>query len=172
VIEDLICCHKYQDRGDVEARFFTVVLNFYDGPTSGVMRCRSCSAAYRFTMIDWDDNQDVRIHAFAPLPSNSFQQVVDLLSKYEAPKWPMWFTLRQYTSNRLYDLVEKQLDEILETAGAATMVLALSQWGERILAARRLAESDLKNIQDLSSLEDPKAAYDWFSFIGMVRRVS
>jgi hypothetical protein len=123
-------------------------------------------------MVDWDDYQDVRIHSIAPLSSKAFQQVVDLLSKYEPPKWPTWFPLRQYASNQVYDLVEKRISEILGTAGAATMVVALSQWGDRILAARSLAESDLKNIQDWFSLEDPKAARDWFSFIGLVRRVN
>jgi hypothetical protein len=123
-------------------------------------------------MIDWDDNQDVRIHAFAPLPSKSFQQAVDMLSKYEPAKWPMWFPLRQYSSDQLYDQVQKQLDEILGTAGTWTMVAALSQWGERILASRSLAEGDLKNIRDLSSLEDPIATYDWFTFVGLVRSVS
>jgi hypothetical protein len=120
-------------------------------------------------MIDWDDNQEVRIHAFSPLSSKSFQQVVDLLSKHEPAKWPMWFPLQQYSSNQLYDVVQKELDEILGTAEAATMVVALSQWGERILAARTLAESDLKNIRDLSSLEDPNATHDWFAFIGLER---
>jgi hypothetical protein len=69
-------------------------------------------------------------------------------------------------------LVEKRISEILGTAAAATMVVALSQWEEKILAARSLAKVDLKDIQDWFSLEDPKAARDWFSFIGLIRRVN
>jgi hypothetical protein len=82
VIEASLCCQKEKETADLESLFLTVALNYYDGPTSGVMQCRSCSAAYRFMMIDWDDYQDVRIHGFAPLSSKSFQQVVDLLSEY------------------------------------------------------------------------------------------
>lgn len=155
----------------MESLFSIVVLNYYDGPTSGVIQCDSCLATYKFTMIDWDDYQNVRVHAFAPLPSESFRRIVDLLSKYEPPKWPIWYPLRPYASDQLYDSVEKQIHESLELAEPATLAVALSQWGEKVLAVRNLSESDMNDVKDWFSLEDPKAARDWFDFMGLVRKI-
>jgi len=172
VIEAKICCENDNGRTDVESLFLTVVLNYYDGPTGGIMQCRSCSAVYKFVMVDWDEHQSVRIHALAPLPSKSFEQIVDLLSKYESPKWPMWFPVLQDSSSEVLDSLERQLQKVLGLAEPATLVVGLSQWGDRILATRSLTASDLRNVQDWFSLEDPKSGRDWFSFLGLVRSVS
>jgi hypothetical protein len=149
-----------------------VALDFYDGPTSGVMQCQVCSAEYRFTMLDWDDQQGDRVYALEPLPPKSFRQVVDILSAYEPPKLPLWFPLRQYPSKQVYELVEKQLAEIMDKAGAANTVVAISQWGEKILAAKTLSSGDIKYVQSWFSLEEPKASRDWFSFLGLVKEAT
>jgi hypothetical protein len=155
VTEHLVCCQNLGGAGNAESPFKMITLAYYDGPTAGIAQCQCCPAEYRFMMVDWDDDQDVRIHAFAPLPAGSFMRVENILAKYEPTEWP----------------TDKEIDEILGTAEAATMVVALSQWGEKILAARSLAEGDLKDIQDWFSLENPQAARDWFSFLGLVRKI-
>ena len=166
-----ICCRRLPEFHNVESPFFIVALRYYDGPTSGIVQCQTCSAEFNFMMLDWDDYQDIRIHALAPLPSGAFKQVVDILSEHEVPRWPMWFPLWQYPSRRVQDRLEEQINEILARAGTATMAAAFSQWGDRILAVQSLAEVDLKDVQDWFSLEEPTAARDWFAFLGLDKRV-
>jgi hypothetical protein len=164
-----ICCQNENESFDVKSLFVTVVLNYYDGPTGGIMQCRSCSAVYRFIMVDWDEQRSVRIHALAPLPSNSFAEVVDLLSKYEPPKWPMWSPVLQDLSGEIFDSLQSQLQKILQLAKPATLVMGLSQWGDRILATRRLTREESSSVQDWFSLGHPNADPDWFSFLALAR---
>jgi len=154
--EYLVCCQNLRGIGYIESPFKVITSAYYDGPTSGIAQCQSCSAEYSFVMVDWDDNQDVRIHAFAPLPSGSFMRVENILARYEPTEWPN----------------DKEIEEILEMAGEVTMVVALSQYGNRVFGARTLAERDLRNIRDWFSPGDPEAGYDWFTFMELDRRIS
>lgn len=149
-----ICCQNLKDVRNVDSPFKIETIGYYDGPTSGIAQCKACSAEYRFMMVDWDGLQDVRIYAFAPLPIGSLKQVEDIFAKYGPTEWP----------------TDKELTEIVGRAGEAIMVVALSQWGDRVLAMRNLAESDLKDVQDWFSFGYPEAARDWFSFLGLDRK--
>jgi hypothetical protein len=79
-------------------------------------------------MVDWDDYQDVRIHAVAPLPNHSFERAVEVLSRYESPKWPMWFPLCAYASEDARIYVDSQINELLANSGVPVVLLAASQW--------------------------------------------
>ena len=70
--EVVVCCHNLGGIGNAESPFKIITLTYYDGPTPGIAQCQSCSAEYSFMMADWDDYQEVRIHAFAPLPTGSY----------------------------------------------------------------------------------------------------
>lgn len=62
------CCKQLSD-GTLESLPFERVLatSYHDGPTDGFTECAYCHQAYSFQKIDWDDLQDLRIFAFAPL---------------------------------------------------------------------------------------------------------
>ena len=167
-----IRCQHIEKGAEVRSTYSIVALDYYDGPTSGVMLCHICSAEYKFMMLDWDDNQGNRVYSLEPLAPHSFQLIVDLLSKYEQPKLPLWFPLRQYSSKRDYDLVEQRIAEIIGQAGLATAVIAMSQWGEAVLAARALSTADTKYVQSWFALAEPKASHNWFSFLGLDRTLS
>ena len=164
-----IYCQHLKEGAEARSAYLMVALDYYDGPTSGVMQCQIFFAEYRFMMLDWDDRQSDRVYSLEPLPLKSFKQILDVLSKYEPPKLPLWFPLRQYASKQVYELVEQQLAEVMGKAGSATTVVAMSQWGEKILAARALSSSDTKYVQSWFSLKEPKPSRDWFSFVGLVR---
>lgn len=167
-----IYCPHLKEGAVAGSAYLTVALDYYDGPTSGVMQCQICFAEYRFMMLDWDDQQSDRVYSLEPLPLKSFEQIVDILSKYESPKLPLWFPLGQYPSKQVHELVVQQLAEIMDKAGSAITVVAMSQWGEKILAAKALSSSDTKYVRSWFSLEEPKASRDWFSFLGLVREAA
>ena len=163
------CCQHIEKSAEAGSTYSIVALDYYDGPTSGVLQCLVCSADYKFMMLDWDDHQGDRVYSLQPLPQHSFKQIVDILSKYESPKLPLWFPLRQYSSKQDYEFVERQVAGIIAKAASATAVVAMSQWGETILAAKALNISDTKYVQSWFALEEPKASRDWFSFLGLDR---
>jgi hypothetical protein len=45
-----------------------VVTGYYDGPTEGVVECAACGMCFAFVLLDWDEQQDLRIFSLAPLP--------------------------------------------------------------------------------------------------------
>lgn len=149
-----------------------IALDYYDGPTSGVIRCQVCSAEFKFMMLDWDDHQGNRVYSLEPLPLHSFKQIEDVLSKYELPKSPVWFPLRQYSSKQDHEFVEQQIAEILDQAASAIAVIAMSQWGETILAGKALNAIDMKYVRSWFTQEEPQASLDWFSFLGLNRSSS
>ena len=167
-----IYCQHVKAGAEAGPAYLMVVLDYYDGPTSGGMQCQVCFAEYRFMMLDWDDQQSDRVYSLEPLPPKSFKQILGVLSKYELPKFPLWFPSRQYPSEQVQELVERQLAEIMDKAGSATTVIAMSQWGEKILAAKALSSSDMKYVQSWFSLENPKPSRDWFSFLGLVKEAT
>jgi hypothetical protein len=165
-------CKNLQSDTAVESMFLVIVLDFYDGPTSGVMQCKTCANVYRFMMVDWDDDHNVRIHALAPLPPGSFQQVVDLLSQYESPRWPRWTAVLRNLSEEILAAIYEQLNKLVGSAGPATLLVALSRGGEQVLAVRALAASDPNDVQDWFSLAEAEPARDWFSFMGLIKKTA
>ena len=153
MVESVVCCQSFVDIVSKSSALKMIMLDYYDGPTSGLIKCEVCCRVYKFGMVDWDDDQEIRIHAFAPMPPDSFQAVEEIKSKHE-PKW--WPT-------------GPEIDEILATAEEPTMVAAFSRWGDTVFAARNLMEDDLKDVQEWLSLTDPTTARDWFSFLGLPR---
>ena len=105
--------------------------------------------AWRFTMIDWDDNQEVRVFAMAPLPLDAFKTIVDALSQYEPEKSPFWFPLFNYSDDEVKVAVEREVDRALESAAAVSHVIAMSRWGDTVLAETSVErDDDLKTAID------------------------
>jgi hypothetical protein len=129
------------------------MLDYYDGPTAGLMKCEMCSRVYKFMMVDWDDDQEIRVHALAPISPDAFQRIEQIKAKHD-PKW--WPT-------------GPEIDDIVATAETPTMVAAFSRWGDTVFAARNLTESDVKFVQEWLSRTDTTTARDWFSFLGLLR---
>ena len=85
------CCQKPTALTNAPSPFSKLlVLGFYDGPTSGVLQCGTCSTVYKFDMLDWDDAHEVRIFRLASLPADSLDQCVQALAEPKPPRWPVW----------------------------------------------------------------------------------
>jgi hypothetical protein len=162
------CCQQLEAFPGAKSPFSKIIaLDFYDGPTSGITQCEICSSVYRFVMLDWDDDQEVRIFSLVPLPSQSWIQVANLLSKHETPNWPMWFPRWEIPSEAVRNSVDDETDKILESAAMPEFAVAWDRYGSKVLAAKRLKKEDLKFIKDWFSLEPSDCVRDWFSFLGL-----
>lgn len=55
--------------------FEIVQLGWYDGITSGLAKCRECGQTFYFDMLGWDEEQWLRIYAFAAIAAESYEHV-------------------------------------------------------------------------------------------------
>jgi len=145
-----------------------VVLEFYDGPTSGLLQCAACGAEYHFDMLDWDGDHEVRVFRLAALPAGSLDRFVSALAKVEEPHWPVWLVFgRKRPSEKERDLVDGQLQAVLRQAAPAELVVAWSGYGDRLLAAQKVPASELSGVPTWFSREEPEQARDWFGLLGL-----
>jgi hypothetical protein len=167
-----VCCRDLASLGNGPSPFDQIIaLGFYDGPTSGVLRCGTCGAAYRFDMLDWSEDHDVRIIRLAALPPQAWKQCVDALIRTESPHWPVWVPwVKTRPSEEAREAADRALGEALALAKPADLVLAWSGNGERILAARRLPANDLARAPDWFSSENGAESPDWFAILGLADR--
>lgn len=137
-----------------------IALGFYDGPEAGVLQCSECLTEYRFEMLDTDFNPedlDTRIFSLAQLPSGSFDQIVEVCPKVNPPHWPVWMPLWQFPSDDARQTADHRIQEVLDRAVPAELIVAWVGYGDMILAAKRLRLGTQHDI------------YDWFSFLGLVK---
>jgi hypothetical protein len=120
-------------------------------------------------MIDWDNRQEVRVVSLSPLPGEAFQELVDALSKYELPKWPIWVPKWQFSSEEAKRIADSQVARTLEEASNPNLIVAWSRYGEVIIAAKPVSEPDLGDIQEWLSPQESKGNRDWFIFLGLRR---
>lgn len=131
-----------------------IMTDYYDGPTAGLLKCELCGRVYKFLMVDWDDRQEVRIHALTPMPTESFTRLEELTAKHGPKWWPEG----------------AEVEEVLAQSGDATVMAAFSRWAEVIFAARTVTEADLKDVQEWMFRTDFENIRDWFSFLDIERQ--
>lgn len=125
--------------------------------------------AWRFTMIDWDDRQEVRVFAMAPLPEDAFNRIVDALSQYEPQKSPVWVPLFNYPNAEIRHAVERKIDEAIARTSGVSHVIATSRWGDTILAERSIEKDDLPSIQPCDSTTGYDCSGGWLELFGFER---
>lgn len=69
-----VCEHVRGTHPSASPFFRLLATGYYDGPTDGFVECNVCRQAYAFHMLDWDDEQDVRIFGLAPV-RESFESI-------------------------------------------------------------------------------------------------
>jgi hypothetical protein len=68
---------------------------------------------------------------------------------------------------------DERIQTILDQAKSPRWVLAWTAYGEKILAARELAESDLPFVESLFDGKEQRSdARDWFAFLGLVKEAA
>jgi hypothetical protein len=171
VNQSVPCCRRPATLTNARSPFSKVLaLGFYDGPTSGLLQCETCSAVYYFDMLDWDDDHEVRVFRLAPLPPNSLEECAAAFARTEAPQWPVWVLwVRTSPPAEVREAVDTEVQQILQEAGPAELLIAWTGYGERILAATKVPAEELQGVPDWFSLENSAQARDWFSVLGLVR---
>jgi hypothetical protein len=166
------CCQQLPSPPGSRSPFSRILaLGFYDGPTAGILQCGTCGAVYRFDMLDWDDNQEVRVFRLAALPPGSLEEAIRVFEKAGPPRWPVWIPMRSaFPSEEAAQEADRAVGRLLDRAETARWVVAWSGYGERIVAARGVGPEELAGATDWFSVADPTSARDWFLFLGLPRK--
>jgi hypothetical protein len=157
------CCQNPQGLIDVDSPFSKIIaLDFYDGPTAGVLQCETCQAEYKFDMLDWNEEHDLRVMRLSLLPPGSLELcVAALVADGTSPRWPVWVPTRA-TATELQTIADNTIQSILAKAQPAELIIAWSGYGDRILAARRVPGQELEKAKDWFSRQDSESGRDWF----------
>ena len=104
-----------------------IALDWYDGPTEGVLQLGDSGPIFRFQMLDErigsPENEDVRVYGLYPLPVESIDRLVELLSPTHTPNWPVWWPIWKFPSDDVRLGIEKQTDEIMSQSGPLSWIL-------------------------------------------------
>ena len=133
-----------------------IVLDYYDGPTSGAVWCQNCMAAGIIDLLAWDDQHHVRVFSLACLPEKDFGELIDACSGTGPPQWTVWVPIWKFESESARIAAERRVDEVLSRATAPTLVFASPASLQTILAAREVTPEELGTVED------------WFAFLGLV----
>jgi hypothetical protein len=165
------CCRDFQSLTAAESPFAKIIaLGFYDGPTSGILQCRTCGRVYGFDMLDWDEGHGVRIFRLALLPPDALDRCVSALAPYGPPQWPVWVPARaNLPSEETGEVADRQVERILGQAEPAELVVAWTGYGDRVLAAKSVPAAELVDAPDWFSVDDPSNLPDWFSLLGLAK---
>ena len=144
-----------------------VVLDYYDGPTSGFLQCAECEVSYYFYMLDWDVSQMVRVFALSSMPHDSLERVYSLLGA--RPDRRVWIPplLSRATEEQLSALYDGGLQETIDRAAAPEFVVAWSVDGEKILALRGIDASTASHLSPWFDRQRGSDAFDWFGYLGL-----
>jgi hypothetical protein len=120
-------------------------LGWYDGTTSGLALCAQYPAVFKYDILDWDSDQEHRIFALSPIDREKFDQLVDLFSSKEEPKWPFWHPRWQISPTEKA-LLKAQVDQRLAQAKSPEYVIASDRRLETVFAAKRLSGSAMDRL--------------------------
>jgi hypothetical protein len=119
------CCRDSSRPSKGPSPFDRVIaLGWYDGPTEGLVRCGACGRTYRFDLLDSvDEDLGIRLYSIAPVPADTMDRLVDVLSAFMTPSWPMWAPLWKFPSDDDRIAVERTVDELMAKAAAPEFVI-------------------------------------------------
>jgi hypothetical protein len=138
---ELICCQHLQTKSAMRSPFGRIIsLGFYDGTTSGIAQCSHCSRFYKYELVAWDSNQDVRIYSLADVPQESFDALVRLLSVVKGPTWPFWVPILPSDSGPEVGVLKRAIDSELAKAEPPGQVIVSRHLDREILASKELSD--------------------------------
>jgi hypothetical protein len=99
-----------------------IALGYYDGPTEGVLRLGESGEVYRFLLLDEiqpadPDAVDIRLFGLSRLPPQTWDSLIDMLSPYLKPHWPVWVPLWRFPTEAVRKQIDTQVDALLGSAG-------------------------------------------------------
>jgi hypothetical protein len=143
-----------------------IVLDYYDGPAGGLLKCRACSAGYYFYLLDWDEMHTVRIFALAPMPPSAFEEIFRLFKatpdqRVWIPPWP--------SEEHLSELYDSHIQAVTDRAGTATVVIAWSIRAEKTLAMRGVDPAAVSHLSPWFDRQPYPVVFDWFGYLRLAK---
>ena len=119
------CCRDLSRPSKGPSPFDRVIaLGWYDGPTEGLVRCGACARVYRFDLLDSvDEDRGIRLYSLAPVPTDTMDRLVDVLSPFMTPSWPMWAPLWKFPAEDDRIAVERAVNELMAKVAAPEFVI-------------------------------------------------
>jgi len=159
------CCQELPDWRNQRSPFQRILsFGYYDGTTAGVAQCVGCSVAYKYDLLAWDEDQDMRIFGLAPLPSGSFSELLAASAVLGEPRWPTWVPVWQFSSETIQNKVESRIQAVLNKAGPLTFVVATNDISNNFVAGKRITETNVELVQGLISKSVD--VQEWLAFLG------
>lgn len=146
-----------------------VVLDYYDGPASGFLKCKVCGTEHHFYMLDWDEMHVVRIFALAPVPTSSFERLFALLEA--RPDRRVWIppVFSRASEETLADLYDRGIQDVINRAAAPTVVIAWSIRAERTLAMRGVDSAAAPHLSSWFDRQPQPVVFDWFAYLRIAK---
>jgi hypothetical protein len=120
-----------------------LVLGWYDGPAEGLVRCGACGRVYRFELLDSvDEDRGIRLYSLAPVPTDTMDRLVDVLSPFMTPSWPMWAPLWKFPAEDDRIAVERAVDELMAKAAAPEFVITTTGLLDEIADVKAVTAAD------------------------------
>lgn len=101
-----------------------VALDIYDGPVNGIAFCTDTQQPVVFRMLAWDEQQAVRIFELCAISQEEADSLVDLLSRFEEPRWPEWWVRRSMVGED--DSVRQAVSHLLTLTERAIWYVAMT----------------------------------------------
>lgn len=146
-----------------------VVLDYYDGPASGFVKCKVCGTEYHFYMLDWDESHLVRIFALARVPAGSMQRLFDVFQA--TPDRHVWIppVFRRASEETLSDLYNRGIQDIIDHAASPNAVIAWSVRTEKSLAMRGIEAAAASHLLPWFERESLSDGFDWFGYLRVAK---
>jgi len=145
----------------------TIIVDWYDGPTSGFFQEVEPVEDWAFRLISWSKSRRVRLFALARLPVGSFAKALDILERYSTPRWPVWVI-----SSNVDGVSNATIDQLILSGESPTQVTAVDG-DNNVIATADLSESDANRaLGDASRIDEhgfmePAEVSYWFSLLGI-----
>jgi hypothetical protein len=129
-----------------------IALGWYDGPEEGLVQCGACQRVYHFTLLDSvDEDRGVRIYSLAPMPTDSMDCLVDVLSPYMAPAWPLWAPRWIFPTEADRIAVDRAVDNLIARAAAPALAIATPGLLDEIDDVKSLSATEVGQVHDWAS---------------------
>lgn len=148
-----------------------LALDVYDGPVHGIAFCRDTQQPVVFRMLAWDNQQTARVYALSPIPQEEAGALVNLLSRFEEPRWPEWWLLNAMVEED--DSVRHAISHLMLVERASWYVAISRNLLDRFEAMKKVEiPEDVAAFRDLSRRQPQDAEVaqgsfqQWLQFIG------
>lgn len=142
-----------------------IVLDYYDGLTKGIAKSILDEQSYLFEMLDWDNDQDIRLFKLSEITNQSFADIASAYAIYDEPRWPIWTpkmdNVVDVNLQRLYTLVQATLD----IAKSLCVVFGWRKSDETIFLIKSDFSTDECSLVDWSSWNEASGKFNWFEFL-------